>query len=144
MEENTDGTEARLEDQLAWYDAKAAHCQRMFRWLKGVTITASALIPLSALCPYGKYVSAALGFIVILAEAFQQLGQYQQNWFTYRATAEALKHEKYLYLAPAGDYADAADRHRLLAERIESLVSQEHARWSAAQEAALKKRKDEA
>lgn len=143
MAGDTDVTVTRLEDQLTWYDAKATHSQRMFKRLKAATITASALIPLVAFCPYGKYVSAALGFIVVVVEAFQQLGQYQQTWFTYRATAEALKHEKYLYYAPAGDYADAADRHRLLAERIESLVSQEHARWSAAQEAALKKRKDE-
>jgi hypothetical protein len=140
MSDGTDVTAARLEDQLAWYDKAAARAQRMFKRLKAVTFTASALIPLSALCPDGKYIAAALGFVVVVVEGFQQLGQFQQNWFTYRATAEALKHEKYLYFAPAGDYADAKDPHRLLAERIESLVSQEHARWSAGQEAAMKKK----
>src|ERR1043166_712587 len=143
MAESTDVTVARLEDQLAWYDAKASYSQRMFKRLKAVTLISSALIPLAALCPYGKYVAAGLGFIVVVVEGFQQLGQFQQNWFTYRATAEALKHEKYLYYAPAGDYPNAQDPRRLLAERIESLVAQEHARWSAAQEAALKNRKDE-
>ena len=47
----------------------------------------------------------------------------------YRSTAEALKHEKYLFLSSAGPYA-AADRLRLLAERVEDLVSQEHAKWT--------------
>ena len=68
----------------------------------------------------------------------QQLNQYQQNWITYRSTCEALKHEKYLYMAKAGPYAAASDSHALLAERIESLISQEHAKWVSAQESAGK------
>jgi hypothetical protein len=62
------------------------------------------------------------------------MNQYHPNWITYRSTSEALKHEKYLYLAKAGPYAAAADAHVLLAERIESLVSQEHANWVSEQE----------
>ncbi|HEV8434191.1 MAG TPA: DUF4231 domain-containing protein [Thermoanaerobaculia bacterium] len=143
MADGTDVTVARLEEQLAWYDAKASHSQRMFKRLKAATIIAAALVPISALCRDGSYIAAGLGFVIVVVEGFQQLGQYQQTWFTYRATAEALKHEKYLYYAPAGDYPKAQDPHRLLAERVESLVSQEHARWSAAQEAALKQRKDD-
>ena len=49
---------------------------------------------------------------------------------TYRSTAEALKHERYLYLAQAGPYADD-DRRRQLAERLEGLITQEHAKWTA-------------
>jgi len=43
-----------------------------------------------------------------------------------------LKHERYLYLANAGPYG-GEDRDRQLAERIEGLVSQEHAKWTASQ-----------
>jgi uncharacterized protein YdeI (BOF family) len=46
--------------------------------------------------------------------------QYHPNWITYRSTCEALKHEKYLYLAKAGPYAAVIDAHVFLAERIES------------------------
>ncbi|MDF2738882.1 MAG: hypothetical protein K0S88_248 [Actinomycetia bacterium] len=49
---------------------------------------------------------------------------------TYRSTAEALKHECYLYLAKAGLYV-GEDRQSQLAERLEGLVSQEHAKWTA-------------
>ncbi len=42
---------------------------------------------------------------------------------------EALKHEKYLYLARADVYPGSSNPLRLLAERIEGLISQEHARW---------------
>lgn len=40
----------------------------------------------------------------------QQLFQFQQNWITYRATAEALKHEQFLFLSEAGPYAGAQRR----------------------------------
>jgi hypothetical protein len=67
-------------------------------------------------------------------EAVQQLNQYQTNWILYRSTCEALKHEKYLYLSTAGPYSTASDRKVLLAERVEGLVSQEHAKWTSNRE----------
>jgi hypothetical protein len=76
-------------------------------------------------------------------EGLQQLNQYQANWITYRSTCEALEHEKFLFLAKAGPYGAAADARVLLAERIESLVSQEHAKWAAGQESAERLKKSE-
>jgi hypothetical protein len=60
----------------------------------------------------------------------EHVALFQEHWITYRSTAEALKHERYLYLAQAGPYV-GEDRHRQLAERLEGLVSQEHAKWTA-------------
>jgi hypothetical protein len=86
----------------------------------------------------------ALGATVVILEGFQQLFQYQQNWITYRSTCEALKHEKFLYLADAGPYAHSKRKNALLAERVEGLVSQEHARWTSAQEELAKREQAEA
>lgn len=69
------------------------------------------------------------GALIVVLEGFQQLQQYQQNWTTYRSTCERLKHEKYLFAARAGPYAAVARPDALLAERVEGLVSQEHAAW---------------
>ena len=55
------------------------------------------------------------------------------SWITYRSTCESLKHEKYVYLGKAGPYAGSADAHAVLADRIEALVSQEHAKWASGQ-----------
>ena len=71
-------------------------------------------------------------------EGLQQLQQYQQNWTTYRSTAERLKHEKYLYLAQAGPFAGAERPEAMLAERVEGLVSQEHAAWASQNEEATR------
>lgn len=48
-----------------------------------------------------------------------------------------MKHEKYLWTAKAGPYS--VDSDRLLAERIEALISREHSLWVSTQEQAKQK-----
>jgi hypothetical protein len=36
---------------------------------------------------------------MVVLEGTQHLYQFQEHWITYRCTAEALKHQGYLYLA---------------------------------------------
>lgn len=129
-----DPTMTRLDDQITWYDSKSRASQRRFKLLKGLQLLAAAVLPITA--PFGLHpaIPAALGAVIIVLEGFQQLNQYQQNWIAYRSTCEALKHEKYLYLARAGPYADVGHARALLADRIEGLISQEHAKWVSARE----------
>ena len=128
----------RLEDQIAWYDRKSLQNQKRYKLIKFVVIVSAALIPfLAAFADDSKghwfhWVTGALGVLITVLEGILQLNQYQQNWVSYRSTCEALKHEKYVYLGKASPYAQAADPHALLAERVESLVSQENAKWLVA------------
>ena|SRR5215211_5639438 len=129
-----DVTFARLEDQIAWYDSKSALNQRRFKWVKAVQMVAAAAVSVVAAVDGPSYIPAALGALVVVLEGFQQLNQYQQNWITYRSTCEALKHEKFLFLAGAGPYSQDRGSQAVLAERIEGLISQEHAKWTSARE----------
>jgi Protein of unknown function (DUF4231) len=136
----------RLDDQIAWYSSKSSAAHRTFKRLKVAEIIAAAMIPFIAglhfryATEYSGLATGALGVLVTVIEGLIHLNQYQQNWTSYRATSEALKHEKFTYLAKAGPYAPAADPHALLAERVESLVSQEGARWmDSQQQEAVKK-----
>ena len=126
----------RLEDQISWYDRKSLTNQRHFKRIKMVEIAAAAIIPfLSALSlPRMMWLTGGLGVLITVLEGMLHLNQYQQNWITYRSTCESLKHEKYVYLGKASPYASAVDPYALLAERIESLVSQEHAKWASVQQ----------
>jgi hypothetical protein len=126
----------RLEDQISWYDRKSSANQQTFRRIKVMEIVAAALIPFVSgfRIQQATWVTAGLGVLVTVLEGLLHLNQYQQNWITYRSTCEALKHEKYLYLGKAGPYASAQDPHSLLAERVESQVSQEHAKWASVQQ----------
>lgn len=127
-------TLSRLNDQIAWYDGKSRRSQRWFKWLKATTIAAAALIALGDLTNVVPHAPAILGALIVVIEGIMQMNQYQQLWTSYRSTAETLKHEKYLFHAEAGPYATAEAPLKLLAERVESLVSQEHAKWVSAQE----------
>jgi hypothetical protein len=126
----------RLEDQLAWYDRKSLANQRAYKRIKVTEILAAAIIPFLAGLglPHTGIVTGGLGVLITVLEGLLHLNQYQQNWITYRSTCEALKHEKYTYLGNAAPYANVADPHALLTERIESLVSQEHAKWASTQQ----------
>jgi uncharacterized protein DUF4231 len=140
----TEGTNApevdpvmeRLEDQIGWYDRKSMTNQRYFKRLKMVEIAAAAMIPFLSAFGHQRimWVTGGLGVLITILEGMLHLNQYQQNWIAYRSTCESLKHEKYVYLGKASPYATAADPHALLAERIESLVSQEHAKWASTQQ----------
>lgn len=123
----------RLQDQLDWYDRKSAHHKDWFQRLKVIQIVAAAAIPVAAGAGAPAWFVGAAGALIVVLEGLQQLFQFQQNWVTYRATAEALKHEQLLYLMGAGPYAGARRPAVRLAERVEGLVSQEHSAWSSLQ-----------
>ena len=91
------------------------------------------VIPVLAATSLPTWVAGGLGALIVVLESIQQLFQFHSNWTHYRSTSEALKHEKYLYLAQAGSYATATHPEALLAERIESRVSQEHSAWASEQ-----------
>jgi hypothetical protein len=131
---------ARLEDQIDWYDRKSSLNQRVFRRIKITEILAAALIPFVSVfrMQFVSYTTAGLGVLITVLEGMLHLNQYQQNWINYRSTCEELKHEKYVYLGHAGPYASVNDPHALLAERVESLVSQEHAQWASVQQQGTK------
>ena len=93
---------------------------------------AATLITVLAALDAPKLVVIILGAVATLAAGFLALGNWQQLWVRYRATAETLKHEKYLHRAQAGAYAQGGAG--LLAERCEAVVSSEHSVWATAME----------
>ena len=128
----------RLDGQIAWYDRKSASNKRWHATLKIIVIVAGALIPFSTGFLWsdqgvvvGRWSAAILGVVIVVLEGVQHLFQFQRDWLRYRATAESLKHEKYLFLGRAGDYATAADPMKLLVERTEMHISREHGSWVA-------------
>lgn len=126
----------RLEDQIAWYDVRSKSNMRWYKRLKISEIGAAAMIPFLAASGIHRAVIATgvLGMLVTLFEGMLQLNQYHENWIRYRSTCESLKHEKYIFLANAGPYAGVDKPRAMLAERVESLVSQEHAKWATVQQ----------
>lgn len=131
----------RLENQIEWYDKKSQDNQKWFKQLKVFEIFLAAIIPFSAGFHWPAWLTGGFGVLIVIIEGIQSLCQYHHNWITYRSTCEYLKHEKYLFLGSAGPYADSDNPKALLTERIETLVSQEHAKWISACEKVVEKKK---
>jgi hypothetical protein len=76
-EEPKPPNEVRLEDQIAWYDRKSQTAQRRYKALKLAQMVIAGLIPLASAFPIPepqfKWVTAALGLLVLVIETIQQL-----------------------------------------------------------------------
>jgi hypothetical protein len=123
----------RLNDQLSWYDKRSGTNQRWYKSIKTTQLVLAGAIPVVSFLEISwvRLATAVLGGTVAILEGVQQLGQFHNNWTSYRTTAEQLKHEKYLFLASSGPYRnlETADALKLLAERVEEQISTEHAKW---------------
>jgi hypothetical protein len=128
-----DYVEQRLNDQISWYDRKSSTTQRWFKRLRFAEIVAAATIPfLSGFADDSfqiKIAIGALGVVVAVIASLLGLLQLQERWIEYRATAEALKTEKFLFLTQTDPY-DKDDAFHLLVRRVEALLSKENAEWA--------------
>jgi Protein of unknown function (DUF4231) len=124
----------RLDDQIHWYDRKSRAHKRWYLRLKVVQIVTAAMIPVLATAwPEKAWIGGVMGALIVVLEGLQQLFQHHSNWTQYRSTCEALRHEKYLWMAHAGPYARSHKPDVLLVERVEGLVSKEQAAWNSTQ-----------
>lgn len=134
----------RLEDQINWYDRKAGDAQSAYKRVRIFQIIVTALVPISAVAAPEKAIfPGILGAVVLILEGTLELGAFHRNWIKYRATCEALRHEKFLFVARAGHYEalDQDQAFKELVERVEALISTEHAQWIRQAESQRRKEK---
>lgn len=125
----------RLDDQIDWYDRKSAANQKAFKRLRLIEILTAATIPVLAGFSQGSrsvaLATGVAGMIVTVIAGILALYRFQENWREYRGTAEALKQEKFLYLARTKPYNDE-QRFETLVQRVEALLSSETTQWTEA------------
>lgn len=125
--------EHRLENQINWYSNKSSHCQTRHKALRVIEIVAAAIIPLLSgmgdKVPSGPWIIGLLGVFIAIAAATSSLFKFHENWIQFRATSEALKHEKFLFLARVAPY-DGSNAFHVLVQRVEGLISNENSTWT--------------
>jgi hypothetical protein len=124
-----DPTLARLEERLTWYDRRSAAASRAYKWVKLLELLVAAAVVVLAGTGAAAVVTAATAALVVVLEGVQHLFQWQLAGLTYGAVAQGLRREHYLFQGRAGPYI-GADRRRVLAERVEAVLSQEPGTWS--------------
>lgn len=132
---------SRYQDQIDWYDRKAIENQRAYKRLQMLTIVSSSLTPVILVAhfvvghtDYSNRVNW-LALITSAVAAFSSMAlknfKYEDKYFNYRGTCELLRGEIYLYQAGTGEYKTAADPRALFVEKIEGLISREHAAFQS-------------
>lgn len=123
----------RLDDQIDWYSEKSSYCQSRYKAFRVIEVVAAALIPLlSGLgekVPYALWIIGVLGVVVAVTTSIGGLFKYHENWIQYRATSEALKHEKFLFMTKVSPY-NVEDAFAILVQRVEGLISNENSTWT--------------
>ncbi len=125
--------ESRLEDQVKYYEKNSLENKKYYYYFKTSEISISVVIPfLTGYImdnPFIKYVIGGLSVMLALLTGLEVLYKFQDKWITYRATAETLIQEKYMFLSKAGSYKDDQTLSNL-SERVELILAKENSTWN--------------
>ena len=123
----------RVDEQYQWLSDKSSRNQRWFRRLRLAEICLAGSVPV--LAAYAKVsftaqLSVAIaGALAAIVAGSTGLWKHQELWTEYRATAEALKREKLLYLTRTPPY-DGDDAFAEFVSQIENILGAENSKWS--------------
>jgi hypothetical protein len=124
----------RVDHQIDWYSRKSTSNQYWFKGLKLIEIASAAVIPfvagMSGNIPCSAWILGLLGVMVAISAGVTSVYHHHENWINFRATSEALKHEKFLFLTQAGSYSDESSFERFV-QQIEALISKENSTWTS-------------
>lgn len=121
----------RVDRSITWYSKRALLNKRLSTIVKiSVIVLAASITVLSQIEYEFKNVSlAVMASLIAVLTGVSDLLKVNEKWIKYRKTAEALKHEKFLFKGKAGAYDGLDDPFKNLVTRIENLISNENAIW---------------
>lgn len=120
----------RYESQVSWYDERSIFYKRLNYAFQIPTIFIAAIIPIFAVLEQ-KWITVILSAITAIFIGTLNFGKFEEQWHNYRSTCEALKKELYFYDARIDEYREAAEPEELFVQRVESIISSEHTKWTS-------------
>ena len=126
----------RVDQQIDWYSAKSQSNQSWFKVLRLIEIAFATASPvlvsqIATDTPVLKIIVGSIGVCVAVIAGIVSLYKFQENWIEYRAAAETLKREKFLFLTKSPPY-DGENAFQSLVGHVESMISKEATNWSGA------------
>jgi Protein of unknown function (DUF4231) len=118
----------RMEEEIHWLSLKARQNKFRFRVSQIIILTAGAIILIVNVVNYSdqfpRIISSVIGVLVVAVIGINQSAKYEEGWMSYRAIAELLKKERYLFENDAAEYSnlDEAEKNQLLFERYEYMT----------------------
>ncbi len=130
--ENDRNAENYLNGNLTYYDEKSVLNKKRYTLLVVLDITLSALIPFTTLFidifSGAKYIVALMGSVITVVSAFNATFGYHKLWIEYRMVAEALKHQKDLYINSCNPY-NCHNKGEILISIVNSILEKENSNW---------------
>jgi len=122
---------SRYKCQIAWYGRASLRNNRAYQIFQWTAIILSASTPVLIVIGEGwvKWLAVVVAAVVAISTAALKTFKYQENWISYRTTAETLKKEIHFYEATIQGYENVEDKEALFVERVESLISRENSLW---------------
>lgn len=114
-----------------WYERAATRTRLSYQTLKVAALIAGAVVTVLAAARAPAVLTAGLAATIVIVEGIQQVFRFHRNWIVYRATAEALRQNAFLYVAGMDPYSDISTRRAKLADVLRDLTSKENASWAA-------------
>jgi hypothetical protein len=123
----------RVDDQIQWLSDKSGVNQRRFKWLRLTEICLAAGI--TVLAAYSdtslaiRLSVAVAGALVAVIAGALALWKHQELWIQYRATSDALKRERMLFVTKTPPY-DGDQAFTGFVTRVEGLLGSESSAWT--------------
>lgn len=118
----------RVDAEIAWHDRQSSRSRRFFTILSGLVLVATASLTLLTRRTELADVAAVVNVVAILASGFVTLGQHQQRWVEYRAIAESLRSQRFLFLTRTGQYTGPNAFPAFVAQ-VEAVLGQGLGEW---------------
>jgi hypothetical protein len=143
--EPQDYIRARINDQLRFYDKKAARYKSLYLSMRAATVIGGAIVPVLVNLNFApvsvnvagftltinmiKVLTTLISLMVVLFVSLESVYHFKEQWRNYRSTAELMKKEYFLYVSGHGRYASKTDAeaYRLFVEQIETAIDVENA-----------------
>ena len=120
----------RYEDQIGWYDKKAALNKRRFAFAKTIVIAGSIAVPVILSFEAAPvWIASLLAALVAITEGLSGAFKYHENWMNYRTTCETLRKERHLLEAGLEEYGSSDNPKALFVQRVENVISRENTLW---------------
>lgn len=134
-----DYIEKRYRKQLDWYEKHAIQSRVTYYTFQILIFLAGALVPIINVFPSDsdtgntytiKIISSILGSFIVIFTGVLQITKSNENWISYRSTAELMKSEYQRFKMGVGDYseekvANKESRSLLFIERMETIIAEE-------------------
>jgi Protein of unknown function (DUF4231) len=133
-----------VNERLSWYENQVRYHRDRFRLFEIAIIVVSAAIPAAAAIGASAGIAGVLGALVTALVGVRQLYRWGEYWVRFSGSLMAMQREVVRWSVKADPYDADELQHAdaRLSDRVEALVTDETAQWSALQSAALSSQAD--